>query len=758
MPSNEQKHHHSLKNIFRKDRSPSVGSESGKESSHGSHIGLSKIFHHHGEAKGDSGISRTPSLLSMKKQNLNITRSLSNIENDRGAPKKLSKAETMAHLLQMKKNNAARSVRRGPEANATPNSGGNGSTPPSSTSNSHHHQEKIKYNPFGINKSPSAEHPSTSFYLSGGPNADKVLSNPVADPNDFLPPDLHQEHINLLEDFEIDLSTKKLGDGGSSDVRIINAVNHKKKMYALKKFTLLDKESDAEFYKRATKEFIISKKAAHSRHVVDTLIMVRIQSQANLTRGWGIVLEYCAGGDLFNAIVKPGWKRSPLSERYCIFKQIAYGVKYLHDLGISHKDLKPENVLIDANGIAKLCDFGVSAYGNEIDGDLNSPVRLSTAYVGSPPYSPPEVMKLKECSHSEVKNWAYDPYKMDCWGLGMLLFCIVYCNVPFSSASSNEHGFRDYKFNHNRYASDHPTFKNNTDFCKGPGTEFRWAQQFNSTGAARVAWKLCDPSVNNRYTLDLLFKDPWFTGLEMCIYEHPNQEVDPIVHQSGSSRTSSVTNSQAPSRKATIGSNYESDELHTPFRSMLDLAGFSPGSSLASKFQDHDYRDDESVHSASSFTHTPLKLRKDDRANSFDRALNRGSYDSEGENISEHSGIKRSMVEVGEDANSRDLPPSATNLTSLKEDQMETFHDKPASSAGSVSSRNGKHLSENNELSDDKETATEVVPELNDKVLKPATDLNLDSSGMCELGYKIKKHNHVGISNVSVSGSLSRKR
>lgn len=295
----------------------------------------------------------------------------------------------MAHLQQMNKNNVARSVRQANELRSgTPGGGRGGGLNITPNANNNLQHEKIKYNPFGINKSPSAEHPSTSFYLSGGPDANRVLNNPVADPNDFLPEELQQDHVNLLEDFEIDMQNKKLGDGGSSDVRIINSACNKKNVYALKKFTLLDKESDEDFYKRAIKEYIISKKASKSRHVVDTIMMVRIQSQANLTRGWGIILELCGGGDLFNAIVKLGWKSSSLNEKYCIFKQIAYGVKFLHEMGIAHKDLKPENVLIDGNGIAKLCDFGVSGYGNEVQGDLSSPVKLSTAYVVSALLSP----------------------------------------------------------------------------------------------------------------------------------------------------------------------------------------------------------------------------------------------------------------------------------------------------------------------------------------------------------------------------------
>jgi len=785
MPTENESHHrhHGLRNIFKKEHSPGSNSDSGKESIHGSHVGLSKLFHHNGDSKaetpsGSSGgrISRTPSVLSMRRHNSNMTRTHSNIENEK-TPKKLSKAETMAHLQQMNKNNAARSVRQTNELRSgTPATGARGGGLAITPNANHLHHEKIKYNPFGINKSPSAEHPSTSFYLSGGPDANRVLNNPVADPNHFLPEELQQEHVNLLEDFEIDMQNKKLGDGGSSDVRIINAAHNKKNVYALKKFTLLDKESDDDFYKRAIKEYVISKKASNSRHVVNTIMMVRIQSQANLTRGWGIILELCKGGDLFSAIIKLGWKSSPLNEKYCIFKQIAHGVKYLHELGIAHKDLKPENVLIDGRGIAKLCDFGVSGYGNEIQGDTSSPIKLSTAYVGSPPYSPPEVMKLKEVTGSDAKKWAYDPYKMDCWGLGMLLFCIVYRGVPFSSASPNEHAYREYKFNHSRYAGDHPSFKNNQEYTKGPGSEFKWALQFHSSGAARVAWKLCDPSFTNRYTMDLLFSDPWFTELEMCIYEHPDQDVNPVVSPPGSSNPSSGQTSRAPSRKATIGSNYDSDELHSSFRSMLDLGGqsndTSPNVNQNAKFNhEDDYRDrdDGSIHSSSSITHTPLKLHRGDRANSYDRMDHEAYEGMDNDTSSEYSNSKRSMLDPLDEPGFKDSQqPSSANLPALKEDEVETFDNvsKPQenmSTSSSIVSSTRKGSGEplaphEGESCEEAAPKKKSLPNLHEKTLKSSPDLHIDANGICELGYKIKKHHHVGISNFTVSGSLSRKR
>ncbi|KAI3404214.2 PTK2 [Candida oxycetoniae] len=843
MTSAKEHQHHTFKKIFKKDTSPSDKSSGGGGGNSFPHVGLSKIFHK--DSPAESSISgkdavpiaqspnlpkRTPSAFSLKRRNTNPVHQNSSASDNRSRSnseahhlhhpqphslshaagpvthKKLTKAETFAHLQQLDSRNAAKQQLRNNRVPSIHNSGGTGTGGPANSPSLPNH-EKIVYNPYGMNKSPSQEQPrNASFYLSGVVDGERVLANPVANPNDYLPAELRQKHVNLLEDFEIDVGTKKLGDGGSSDVRIINSINHKKNLYALKKFTLLSKETDEDFYKRVSKEYAIHKMASASRHVVDVMAILRIQSQANLTRGWGVVMEFCSGGDLFSLITRPGWKSSPLNEKYCLFKQIAYGLKFIHEQDVAHRDLKPENVLLDANGVAKLCDFGVSDFGHTTPGDFESPIKMSSSYVGSPPYSPPEVMLLKEKSHVDAKNFPYDMFKSDCWGLGMILFCLVYAGVPFQQATTSDYQYREYQFNHKRFSSDHQNFKNNKGINKGPGSEFKLAAKFESTGASRVAWKLCDPSINTRYTITQLMEDPWFTGLEMCIYEDPDQEVNPFVlpgtgeNIPSLSTTSSAANSQAPSRRATLinknvynqtssgengyessndeinNNNNSSNNLAGSFRSMLDL------NDASERIIDHgnNYNTNKKTTSVSS---SSASLHSNDGApsNSVSRV--------------------RSMLDVGQNANGAFSPASPyLQYQQDQQPQQQQLHSSPNGNLFALEESDIEHEPEcvasmkQDELEQQQQQQQEQQPspsslthidhvgdvnsgfklppkriepesevdsphsdegsikslyDIKPKVSRTISDIKIESDGTCPLGYKLKRHHHNEVSNVT---------
>ena len=99
-------------------------------------------------------------------------------------------------------------------------------------------------------------------------------------------------------------------------------------------------------------------------------------------------------------------------EAKLIFKQIVSGVKHLHDLGIVHRDIKDENVIVDSKGFVKLIDFGSAAYVKSGPFDV---------FVGTIDYAAPEVL-------------SGDPYEgkpQDIWAIGILLYTIIFKENPF---------------------------------------------------------------------------------------------------------------------------------------------------------------------------------------------------------------------------------------------------------------------------------------------------------------------------------------
>ncbi|GMM34460.1 protein kinase [Saccharomycopsis crataegensis] len=405
----------------------------------------------------------------------------------------------------------------------------------------------IQYNPYGSNSIPShysyssrpasqyntTNHLTARISTAASVSEDKprVLPLPIESPNSFLPQLLQQLHVDMYDEYVLPDSdsskNRKLGDGASASVRVV-LVRADKVSRALKKFVMFPREQPKYFYTRCSKEFVIAKALSPYEHIVTTYSLVKVPSIAEMTRGWGFVLELCPGGDLFSLIGRSGWKSTSNEEKFCIFKQICLAVKFMHDNDIAHRDLKPENVLLTDRGTVKLTDFGVSSFGHETHGDFASPIKLSTAYVGSPPYSPPEVMYFQSWNKKQKDDPnlpKYDSFKMDCWALGMLLFCMVYQGTPFQEASSSDSFYREFTSAYDAFLSKTPSFKQPGNYSvKGPGVEYKYGQAFKDSGASRVAWRLCDPDPKTRYTMKDLFSDPWFLNLEMC-HEEYDEEV-----------------------------------------------------------------------------------------------------------------------------------------------------------------------------------------------------------------------------------------
>lgn len=140
---------------------------------------------------------------------------------------------------------------------------------------------------------------------------------------------------------------KVLGAGAGGSVRLMKRSSDGT-TFAVKEFRARHSyETEREYAKKVTAEFCIGS-TLHHGNIIETLDIIQEKGK------WYEVMEY-APYDLF-AIVMTG--KMSREEVACSFLQILSGVTYLHSMGLAHRDLKLDNVVVNEFGIMKIIDFG----------------------------------------------------------------------------------------------------------------------------------------------------------------------------------------------------------------------------------------------------------------------------------------------------------------------------------------------------------------------------------------------------------------
>lgn len=139
-------------------------------------------------------------------------------------------------------------------------------------------------------------------------------------------------------------------------------------------------------------------------------------------------MEYLPGGDLYSVLQHQGALTEDDTRTYAF--QIVHALAYLHSLGIIHRDIKPDNILITAEGRLKLTDFGLSHRGlidRQAAAIGDDDVAEARSFVGTPDYVAPEIFMRR--LHMFAADW---------WSLGILIYECLVGMSPFDSDAENE--------------------------------------------------------------------------------------------------------------------------------------------------------------------------------------------------------------------------------------------------------------------------------------------------------------------------------
>ncbi|OLN88104.1 Serine/threonine-protein kinase oca2 [Colletotrichum chlorophyti] len=209
-----------------------------------------------------------------------------------------------------------------------------------------------------------------------------------------------------------------LGSGAGGSVRLMKRSDDGV-VFAVKEFRPRHSyETEKEYVKKLTAEFCVGS-TLHHGNVIETLDIVQEKGK------WYEVMEY-APYDLFACVMTGKMTREEVG---CCFLQILNGVTYLHSMGLAHRDLKLDNVVVSEHGIMKIIDFGsahVFKYPFEND------IVLASGIVGSDPYLAPEVYDERR----------YDPQAVDIWSLAIIFCCMTLRRFPWKVPRMTDNSFK----------------------------------------------------------------------------------------------------------------------------------------------------------------------------------------------------------------------------------------------------------------------------------------------------------------------------
>ena len=216
------------------------------------------------------------------------------------------------------------------------------------------------------------------------------------------------------------------------------------KFYAIKKLPIINENSSEKEYRHFIRETTFMLKS-NNEYIVKLYGyfkgIEKIQKLKEIYQGevenpylketqdknmYYLILDFISNGSLDDLRIKYIKEKKPIEQDLIIkiLKQILIALKYLHDNQIMHRDIKPDNILLDENNNIKIIDFGISAiHRDNIDQSYSQNILVSrSTFVGRTDFAAPEMLKF---------SMEYD-YKVDIFCLGLTMLCLISKEYPIS--------------------------------------------------------------------------------------------------------------------------------------------------------------------------------------------------------------------------------------------------------------------------------------------------------------------------------------
>jgi serine/threonine protein kinase len=149
---------------------------------------------------------------------------------------------------------------------------------------------------------------------------------------------------SILEAHGLQFS-RLIGQGATSRVFLCGSLRYKGEQFVIKRID----RSKADNIR--TQEWAVLQRLSNP-HIVKLYVIFEDE------QFFYLVLEYCSGGSLMDWVESSGPLKG--AELYSVCPDIIMGLEKCHSRNVAHRDIKPQNILIGHNGLAKLADFGLS--------------------------------------------------------------------------------------------------------------------------------------------------------------------------------------------------------------------------------------------------------------------------------------------------------------------------------------------------------------------------------------------------------------